>query len=90
MSDILIRTSGQAGHITLNRPAALNALTYDMVRAIDLALQDWAQDPSVSLVVIDATGEKAFCAGGDIADLYSTGRAGDFTYGQDFWRDEYR
>ena len=90
MSDILIRTSGQAGHITLNRPAALNALTYDMVRAIDLALQDWAQDPSVSLVVIDATGEKAFCAGGDIADLYSSGRAGDFTYGLDFWRDEYR
>jgi enoyl-CoA hydratase len=40
--------------------------------------------------VIDAEGDKAFCAGGDIAKLYETGRAGDFAYGQRFWRDEYR
>ena len=50
MSDILIRTSGQAGHITLNRPAALNALTYDMVRAIDLALQDGHKIPACRLL----------------------------------------
>jgi enoyl-CoA hydratase/carnithine racemase len=42
------------------------------------------------LVVIDAEGDKAFCAGGDIAELYATGRAGNFAYGQKFWRDEYR
>lgn len=90
MSDIYIRTTGHAGHITLNRPAALNALTYDMVRAIDVALRDWANDPNVALVLIDASGDKAFCAGGDIADLYATGRSGDFTYGQRFWRDEYQ
>lgn len=90
MSDIHIRVSGHAGHITLNRPTALNALTYDMVREIDTALSDWANDPSIALVLIDAAGEKAFCAGGDIADLYSTGRSGDFAYGQGFWRDEYR
>ena len=90
MSDIHIRVSGKAGHITLNRPDALNALTYDMVQAIDGALRAWAHDPEVALVVIDALGEKAFCAGGDIAQLYETGRAGDFSYGQGFWRDEYR
>lgn len=90
MSDILIRTSGHAGRITLNRPSAMNALTYDMVRAIDQALKQWSNDPNIALVLIDACGEKAFCAGGDIADLYSTGRSGDFTFGQQFWRDEYR
>ncbi len=90
MSDINIRQNGAAGHITLNRPAALNALTYDMVRAIDKALIAWANDPQITLIIIDAIGEKAFCAGGDIAELYSTGRAGDFAYGQTFWRDEYR
>ncbi len=90
MNDIHIRVNGKAGQITLNRPGALNALTYDMVREIDQALCDWADDPDVALVVIDAQGSKAFCAGGDIAQLYDTGRAGDFSFGQGFWRDEYR
>jgi enoyl-CoA hydratase len=87
--DILIHVSGRAGRITLNRPQALNALTYDMVTAIEAALDAWRQDDRVALVVIDATGDKAFCAGGDIAQLYATGKAGDFAYGQRFWRDEY-
>ena len=90
MSDIHIRISGKAGHITLNRPSALNALTYEMVREIERALRLWTHDPDVALVIIDAQGSKAFCAGGDIAQLYETGCAGDFTYGQGFWRDEYR
>jgi 3-hydroxyisobutyrate dehydrogenase len=90
MSDIDIRIDGRAGRITLNRPQALNAMTYDMMRAIEAAVDDWAQDDRVALVMIDAAGDKAFCAGGDIADLYRTGRAGDYAYGQQFWRDEYR
>lgn len=90
MSDINIRITGQAGRITLTRPQALNAMTYDMANAIEAALDEWATDDAVKLVVIDATGDKAFCAGGDIQQLYDTGRAGDFVYGQNFWRDEYR
>ncbi len=88
--DIDIRVTGLAGRITLNRPDALNALTYDMCLAIEAALDDWAQDEKVALVVIDAAGEKAFCAGGDIADMYRTASAGDFEYGRKFWADEYR
>lgn len=90
MSDILIRVEGQAGRITLNRPDALNALTYDMLLAIEQALDDWRTDDRVSLVLIDAAGDKAFAAGGDIVDLYRTGRAGDFEFGRRFWADEYR
>jgi len=41
MSDIRIRRTGRAGRITLNRPDALNAMTYDMCRAIEAALDDW-------------------------------------------------
>jgi len=88
--DIDIRIEGRAGRITLTRPEALNAMTYDMCMAIDAALRDWRDDPAVALVLFDATGDKAFCAGGDIAELYATGRAGDFAYGRTFWRDEYR
>ena len=90
MSDISIRKTGRAGRITLTRPKALNAMSYDMCLAIEAALDDWATDDDVALVIIDAEGDKAFCAGGDIQQLYDTGRAGDFAYGQTFWRDEYR
>jgi 3-hydroxyisobutyrate dehydrogenase len=90
MTDILISRQGVAGRITLNRPAALNAMTYAMCTAIEVALDRWRSDPKIALVVFDATGDKAFCAGGDIAELYATGQSGNFAYGQIFWRDEYR
>lgn len=90
MRDLLIRTKGCAGRITLTRPGALNALSHDMAMAIHSALDLWAGDAAVKLVIIDAQGDKAFCAGGDIQQLYETGRAGDYAFGQRFWRDEYR
>ena len=90
MADIHIRQEGCAGRITLTRPKALNALSYEMCLAIDRALKSWASDDAVALVLIDASGDKAFCAGGDIAEMYSTGMAGDYSYGRQFWADEYR
>ncbi len=90
MSDILIRKVGRAGHITLNRPKALNALSYDMCLAVEEALETWRDDDEVALILIDGAGDKAFCAGGDIAEMYHTGAKGDFDYGRQFWRDEYR
>ena len=90
MSDIHIRTTGHAGRITLTRPQALNAMTYDMCLAIEAALDGWAADDAVTLVVLDAQGDRAFCSGGDIAELYETGLKGDYAYGQKFWADEYR
>lgn len=90
MTDIRIRKTGRAGRITLNRPKSLNALSYEMCLAIEAALDAWRGDPDVALVVIDAVGERAFCAGGDIQELYDTAKAGDFAYGRRFWADEYR
>jgi len=90
MSDISIRITGRAGRITLQRPLALNAMTYEMCLAIEQALDAWRGDDAVSLVVIDAEGARAFCSGGDIAELYETGMRGDYAYGQKFWADEYR
>lgn len=90
MSDIDIRTEGRTGRITLTRPKALNALTYKMCLAVDRALDTWRDDPQVALVLLDAEGEKAFCAGGDIAEMYRTGTEGDLDFGRRFWRDEYR
>lgn len=88
--DVLTRKIGRAGRITLNRPQALNALSHAMSLAIEAALDRWRDDPEVALVVIDAAGDKAFCAGGDLAEIYAAGRREDFDPPRRFWADEYR
>lgn len=90
MTDIVIRKQGRAGLITLNRPHALNALTWEMCLAIETAIDGWRGDDTVDLIMIDGAGDRAFCSGGDIADMYQSGQDCDFTYGRKFWRDEYR
>jgi len=91
MQHINCRREGRAGRITLARPKALNALTWDMCLEIERALAEWADDPGVALLIIDGLPcEKAFCAGGDLSEMYATGKAGDYDYGRRFWRDEYR
>lgn len=89
MSEFNIRKSGRAGRITFNRPKALNALSHRMALDLHAALDEWRNDPQVALIVIDAEGEKAFCAGGDIAAVYRAGLAGDHGIGREFFRDEY-
>jgi enoyl-CoA hydratase len=87
--EVLIRREGRAGRITLNRPQALNALTYAMVGPIRDALAAWADDASVELVLLDGAGERGLCAGGDVRSLYeSRGQGSGFA--RTFWRDEYR
>ncbi|MFJ2574557.1 MULTISPECIES: enoyl-CoA hydratase/isomerase family protein [Streptomyces] len=90
MSDVLVRTSGRLGHIRLNRPKALNALTHAMVLRVDEALTRWAHDPAVETVVITGEGGRGLCAGGDIRAVHDDARDGDGTASAAFWRDEYR
>ena len=89
MADLVTRIEGRAGRITFARPKALNALSHDMALAISAALDAWRDDPSVALVLIDAEGERAFCAGGDIAQMHAAGMAGNYEGPRAFWRDEY-
>ena len=88
--DILFERRGAAGIVTLNRPRALNALTYGMIRALRAQLDQWADDAAVTRVVIQAAGERAFCAGGDIRYLYDLGQSGRHDEALRFWGDEYR
>lgn len=88
--DIDIRRAGRTGRITLTRPDALNAMTYDMAIAIEDALDAWTADGETDLIAVDAEGDRAFCAGGDVADLYARARSGDLAYARKFWADEYR
>lgn len=58
------------GVATLNAPAALNALSPAMVETLATQLARWAVDPGVAGVLLQASGDKAFCAGGDIRQIY--------------------
>ncbi|MFJ3903714.1 enoyl-CoA hydratase/isomerase family protein [Streptomyces sp. NPDC090025] len=87
--DVLFRTEGRAGYLTLNRPRALNALTHGMVLRMTEALDAWRDDPAVEVVVIDGAGERGLCAGGDIRAIHADAVAGG-TASVGFWRDEYR
>lgn len=87
--EITCEKVGHCGVITLNRPAALNALTLNMVREIARALDLWESDPAVGCVLIRGTGDRAFCAGADIRVLYELGRAERYADQLGFWREEY-
>jgi enoyl-CoA hydratase len=87
--DLLIRVEGRVGRLTMNRPAALNALTYPMVGALTAALQLWAADAAVDLVILDGAGGRALCAGGDVLSLYHAHAQGS-AFARNFWAEEYR
>jgi len=87
--DVLTRIEGAVGRITLNRPRALHALNLVMCEAMIRALLDWRDDPAVVSVLIDHSGERGFCAGGDIRMIAESG-AGDGSEARAFFRTEYR
>ncbi|GAB2174600.1 enoyl-CoA hydratase/isomerase family protein [Dongia sp. agr-C8] len=65
-SEIAATIEGRLGVIVLDRPKALNALTLGMVQALEIVLNDWAEDPAVDAVLIRSSSERAFCSGGDV------------------------
>ncbi|MDB2438655.1 enoyl-CoA hydratase/isomerase family protein [Hellea sp.] len=87
-NEIKSQVVGNLGHITLNRPKALNALTYAMCEEITRLLVAWEKDSNIGAVLIDGEGERAFCAGGDVILLHDSGKAGD-SRAEEFWRIEY-
>ena len=86
--DLIVRREGAAGIIHLNRPKAINAMTFEMSIGIDKALDRFEADPAIALVLLEGAGERGLCAGGDIRGLYESSRAGG-DLGNRFWRQEY-
>jgi len=86
--DLIARREGSAGIIRLNRPKAINAVTLEMFRDIDKALDQFEADPAVAVIVLEGAGERGLCAGGDIRALYESSKVrGDL--GKVLWREEY-
>ena len=88
-AEVLVRVEGRVGRLTLNRPKALHSLTLNMCRLMIQALQAWENDPAVELVLLDNSGERGFCAGGDIRVLYDSAADGG-AVAREFFFTEYR
>ncbi len=86
--EVLVRVEGALGHLTLNRPRSMNALTPTMIGDLHTALRDWADDPAVTAVLLDGAGDRGLCAGGDIKLLYA-GIRGNTVVPLEFWTHEY-
>ena len=87
--EILVRVEGRVGRLTLNRPKALHALTLGMCLQMTEALLAWQDDPAIELVMLDHSGERGFCAGGDIRMLYESALDGGRA-AREFFFVEYR
>jgi len=79
---------GALGLLTLNRPAALNALSHGMIRTLAAQLAHWADDGEIGVVAIRGAGDRGFCAGGDIRAVQQSVVAGTGE-GALLLRDEY-
>lgn len=71
-ADVQSEVFGNTGVITLNRPRALNALSYSMIQTLYDLLLLWKDDSNVHQVVLRSNSDRAFCAGGDIRSVYES------------------
>lgn len=62
------------GQLTINRPKALNALDFSVVKILIGQLNTWLEDDHIVAVLLDSMGERAFCAGGDVVSMHSAMR----------------
>ncbi|MGX7681541.1 enoyl-CoA hydratase/isomerase family protein [Jatrophihabitans sp. DSM 45814] len=86
---VSVSRRGALGHLTLNRPEAINALSHRMVNILGRFLEEWRMSEDVRHVVVDGAGERGLCAGGDIRAIYHDGLAGGRA-SELYWADEYR
>jgi enoyl-CoA hydratase len=86
---VITEVDGHLGHLVLNRPRAINALTPEMVAIMRRALAGWAADDRVRTVLISGAGERGLCAGGDIRAIHADAISGG-SDSLEFWADEYR
>jgi len=69
---VIVEKDGSIAVITLNRPQALNALSYALVRDLCLAMQELDRDLEVRVIIVTG-GEKVFAAGADIKEMADRG-----------------
>ena len=78
MTHIIVeKNESGLGTILLNRPEALNALTFEMIEKMKATLEAWRNDDSIKVILFSSTSERALCAGGDMKSMYEAKMAGE-------------
>ncbi len=67
MSGVGFHKSGATAVLTLDNPSKLNALTADMLDALEAHVKQVERDDTIRALVLTGAGEKAFCCGADIS-----------------------
>ena len=70
--NVIVDRDGAIAVVTLNRPQALNALSYALVKDLSLAMQELDRDAEVRVIIVTG-GEKVFAAGADIKEMAERG-----------------
>ena len=63
---VKFRIEGPIAHIILDRPEKLHALNPEMLSALEIAVNQTEQSREVRIIILESTGQKAFCVGADI------------------------
>ena len=91
--ELAIKNGQCIGVLTLNSEKTLNALTLEMIDLLSAQLTQWQSNDKIAAVFIQGSGEKAFCAGGDVQALYKSSieqPGGPCEYAETFFEREYR
>ncbi|XP_061342972.1 probable 3-hydroxyisobutyryl-CoA hydrolase 3 [Gastrolobium bilobum] len=83
--EVLVTGNSCVKVVTLNRPQKLNSLNHEMICQLKKNLELCENDSSVKLVILKGNG-KAFCAGGDVVSVITSGLAGHWTYPASFYK----
>lgn len=88
--DVLFHTLYGLRSMELHRPAKLNALDLSMIKKIEARLLEWSKSDMANVIVIKGAGDRAFCAGGDVAALAEFNKAGKTGKSIEYFRREYQ
>ncbi|SET71120.1 Enoyl-CoA hydratase/carnithine racemase [Natronincola peptidivorans] len=88
--NIIHHVKENVGWIKINRPNALNALSFEMIQRLYQVLEEWKNDDTVAFVCLEGEGDKALCAGGDVKVLYDLRESNVKEYAFNFFSTEYR
>jgi len=84
---LLHHSVGRVGVAVLNRPAVLNVIDMELIKALSGRLMIWRDDPAIAAVLVRGAGERALCAGGDVRAVYT--HRGDDVFMDEVYRVEY-
>ncbi len=87
--DLIVEIRNHVAFLTFHRPNALNAITFEMLKVMRGLFDDWSKNPDIHAVVSMGSGEKAYCAGGDVRGLYNSITGAGPKVHEEFFATEY-